>query len=575
MIKYDESLYDIVKTTLKSIDDINNYKKIVDTMSSTSIQLKDKISALYTYLKNINVNILEINTLLVNQDIQNILNNNYQVISNIDIQQLEVNIKTVISYIKQFNTFKINTDNLYQVENIPDEEYNNDINSLTNLKNNPSLINILEFIFTCGFIDLYKQDLNQSDNNYQELNIITNLYNIITNDNINNYINNNNYIDIYKNLAYVSNYKELCKYMENLTFDDNFSKLWNNEKSSLDNDSDIVKIFFNQKLIIKKSKDNPVPSNVETVEGFLQSFDSDENVSKIINDLNIDIFKKWNTKLGDIFNNLINMQAYISFFTQLNELNTDKELQDFCNQYYENDNIIIPQISKEQHNIILTKLNDYVIFKKKISQLTEDIINSYNKNYILITEDKYNNYTNAIKEAIVYLVNTINNAKNENGNIASLLQGMINLDSQGKEQISFTSLISTLINEQNLNIFKNTKAKDLNTDNTKPSTLYDGIVSDIINISKHLNIDNICALKEDCNPDILFKSLKTLVETKFQNIKTINEFGKNTEIWADNCTGYIALNTLYQIFNNVSSNDEYLIIVYTSLIPNGFVKIQK
>lgn len=45
MIKYDESLYDIVKTTLKSIDDINNYKKIVDTMSSTSIQLKDKISA--------------------------------------------------------------------------------------------------------------------------------------------------------------------------------------------------------------------------------------------------------------------------------------------------------------------------------------------------------------------------------------------------------------------------------------------------------------------------------------------------------------------------------------------------
>ena len=97
MIKYDESLYDIVKTTLKSIDDINNYKKIVDTMSSTSIQLKDKISALYTYLKNINVNILEINTLLVNQDIQNILNNNYQVISNIDIQQLETNIKTVIT----------------------------------------------------------------------------------------------------------------------------------------------------------------------------------------------------------------------------------------------------------------------------------------------------------------------------------------------------------------------------------------------------------------------------------------------------------------------------------------------
>ena len=66
------------------------------------------------------------------------------------------NIKTVISYIKQFNTFKINTDNLYQVENISDEEYNNDINSLTNLKNKPSLINILEFIFTCGFIDLYK-----------------------------------------------------------------------------------------------------------------------------------------------------------------------------------------------------------------------------------------------------------------------------------------------------------------------------------------------------------------------------------------------------------------------------------
>ena len=88
MIKYDESLYDIVKTTLKSIDDINNYKKIVDTMSSTSIQLKDKISALYTYLKNINVNILEINTLLVNQDIQNILNNNYYIISNKDIQHL-------------------------------------------------------------------------------------------------------------------------------------------------------------------------------------------------------------------------------------------------------------------------------------------------------------------------------------------------------------------------------------------------------------------------------------------------------------------------------------------------------
>lgn len=573
MIKYDETLYDIVKHNLNNLDDINNYKQIVDTLSSNQIQLKDKISVLFKYLKNINADILNIETLVPNQDLLNKLNECYETINNIDIQKLGNNIKTVISYIKQFNTFKIDTSNLYQVENISDDDFNNDINSLTNLKNNQSLINIITFIFTCGFIDLYKSDLNNKDNKYSELNIISEWYNAITNDNINNYINNNNLIDIYKNIESASNYSELYKYMSELTVDQQKIQLQNDE--ALNNNSDIVKTFLNQKLVIKKNKDNPIPSNVETVEGFLTSFDSDENVSKVINELNIDIFEQWNEKLVDIFNNLINMQTYISFFTQLNELNTDKELQDFCNQYYSNDNIIIPQISKEQHNIILTKLNDYVIFKKKISQLTEDIINSYNKNYMLITADQYNKYTNAIKDAIVYLVNTVNNAKHENVNIENILYGTVKLDANGKEQISFTSLISTLVNEQNLNIFKNTKTKDLNTDDTKPTTLYDGIVSDIINISMHLNTDNICSLKEDCNPDILFKSLKTLVATKFQNIKTINEFGKNKDIWSNNCTGYIALNTLYQIFNNVSSNDEYLIIVYTSLIPNGFVKIQK
>lgn len=573
MIKYDESLYDIVKIQLKTIDDVNNYKTINETMSSNSIQLKDKISALFKYLKNINVDILKINTLLPNQDLINKLQECYQTISNIDIQNLNSNIiKTVISYIKQFNTFKINTDNLYQIEDISDDEYNNIINVLTNLKNNQTLINIIEFIFTCGFIDLYKQRLNGDDNNYSELNIISDWYNTITNNTINNYINNNKLIDIYKNIESASNYKELHDYMSELTFDTNLN-LQNDD--NLKNNSDIVKTFLNQKLVIKKNKDNPIPSNVETVEGFLTSFDSDENVSKVINELNIDIFKKWNDKLLNVFNNLLNMQVYISFFNSFNELNTDDELQKFCDTQFTQDNIKIPILSKEQNNIILKKLNNYEIFKKKISQLVEDVINSYNKENNVINDEQFNKYKDGIKNAIIYLVNTVNNAKNENGNISTILSSMVNLDANGKEQICFTSLIATLINEQNLNIFKNTKSKDLNTDNTKPTTLYDGIMYDIINISKHLNMDNICSLKEDCKPDILFKSLKTLVKTKFQNIKIINEFGKNKEIWTNNCTGYVALNTLYQIFNNVSSNDEYLIIVYTSLIPKGFVKIQK
>ena len=510
MVQYSEAIYNIIRRKIQDIEDVNSYKAISETLLSTNTNFDEKVNQLYTYLKNEGTNISKIKTLIPNQKLLSVLNNCYENIDNIDINNINQQIiKYVIKYYRE-NT-DINNDNIdidYSTDDskdISDDEYNNIINSLNILKKQKTIYNILNFIFTCGFNDLYKSQLNDD---YSEFNIIDRWYNALKSpQNIAN-INKDNIINIYKVLSEQSTLKELydelvkLKNYTNTNIELNYNKNVENEKTTA---------FINSNWTVNKN-DNILNSSITTVNNFLTFFNNDDNVNKITSN---DIFNSWNIQLMNIYNNIINMQNYLQFFKRLKDLKDDKELQEFCiDQNGFNDNQIKIKnntLHKFKHQKV--KDND----KKTVEEFINEIIDNYNKG-VVITEQVFKDDVQLLKKILI----------------------SSNKEPEDPNQI--IQCVKESLNENEVDIINNYK---------KPDRITYGKVYSL------LSTEQVALSAHDRNKSEKYIDKETIGEHIITELQTVlnEKFHKDIKIKNEN-------NSFFKSFDNLISNDDNKIISF-------------
>ena len=514
MVQYSEAIYNIIRRKIQDIEDVNNYKTISETLLSTNTNFDEKVNQLYTYLKNEGVNISKIKTLIPNQELLSALNKCYKNIDNININNINQQvIKQVTKYYRE-NT-DINDDNIdidkltYSTDDskdISDDEYNNIINSLNILKNQKTIYNILNFIFTCGFNDLYKSQLNDD---YSEFNIIDRWYNALKSpQNIAN-INKDNIINIYKVLSEQSTLKELydelvkLKNYTNTNIELNYNKNVENEKTTA---------FINSKWTVNKN-DNILNSSITTVNNFLTFFNNDDNVNKITSN---DIFNSWNIQLMNIYNNIINMQNYLQFFKRLKDLKDDKKLQEFCiDQNGFNDNQIKIKnntLHKFKHQKV--KDND----KKTVEEFINEIIDNYNNKGVVITEQVFKDDVQLLKKILI----------------------SSNKEPEDPNQI--IQCVKESLNENEVDIINNYK---------KPDRITYGKVYSL------LSTEQVALSAHDRNKSEKYIDKETIGEHIITELQTVlnEKFHKDIKIKNEN-------NSFFKSFDNLISNDDNKIISF-------------
>lgn len=524
MVQYSEAIYNIIRKKIKDIEDVNNYKAISETLLSTNTNFDDKVNQLYTYLKNEGVNISKIKTLIPNQELLSVLNNCYKNIDNININNINQQIiKQVTKYYRE-NT-DINDDNIDidkltysndDSKDISDDEYNNIINSLNILKKQKTIYNILTFIFTCGFNNLYKSQLNDD---YSEFNIIDRWYKELTNPkNIAN-INKDDIINIYKSLGNHLNLKGLyddlvkLKNYTNTNIELNYNK-------NIENDKNITSVFINSKWTLDKN-DNILKPSIKTVNNFLMFFDNDNNVNKITSN---DIFNSWNIQLMNIYNNIINMQNYIQFFIKLKDLKDDKELQEFCiDQNGFNDNqITITQNANVLHNFKTSKIKDDN--NQTVEEFINEIITNYN-NGIVITEQDYINDVQLLKNILISI-----NKKQEDPN-------------------QIIQFVKESLNKNEVYIIKENKKNDW----TSYGDVYEKLSSEYVTLSGHnKNKSGKIIDKETIGKHIIME-LERVLNEKFKT---------------DNITIKDNNNSFFKSFADLISNDDNKIMSFFTQFEN-------
>ena len=513
MVQYSEAIYNIIRKKIKDIEDVNNYKAISETLLSTNTKFDDKVNQLYTYLKNEGTNISKIKTLIPNQKLLSVLNNCYENIDNIDINNINQQIiKYVIKYYRE-NT-DINNDNIDinrqsydDSKDISDDEYNNIINSLNILKKQKTIYNILNFIFTCGFNDLYKSQLNDD---YSEFNIIDRWYNALKSpQNIAN-INKDDIINIYKVLSEQSTLKELydqlvkLKNYTNTNIELNYNKNVENEKTTA---------FINSRWTVNKN-DNILNSSITSVNNFLTFFNNDDNVNKITSN---DIFNSWNIQLMNIYNNIINMQNYLQFFKRLKDLKDDKELQEFCiDQNGFNDNQI-----KIKNNNILHKFQHQKVKdddKKTVEEFINEIIDNYNNKGVVITEQVFKDDVQLLKKILI----------------------SSNKESEDPNQI--IQCVKESLNKNEVDIINNYKKPD----RTTYGKVYSLLSTEQVALSAH-----------DKNKSEKYIDKETIGEHIITELQTVltEKFNKDIKIKNEN-------NSFFKSFDNLISNNDNKIISF-------------
>ena len=514
MVQYSEAIYNIIRRKIQDIEDVNNYKTISETLLSTNTNFDQKVNQLYTYLKNEGVNISKIKTLIPNQELLSALNKCYKNIDNININNINQQvIKQVTKYYRE-NT-DINDDNIdidkltYSTDDskdISDDEYNNIINSLNILKNQKTIYNILTFIFTCGFNNLYKSQLNDD---YSEFNIIDRWYNALKSpQNIAN-INKDNIINIYKVLSEQSTLKELydelvkLKNYTNTNIELNYNKNVENEKTTA---------FINSNWTVNKN-DNILNSSITTVNNFLTFFNNNDNVNKITSN---DIFNSWNIQLMNIYNNIINMQNYLQFFKRLKDLKDDKELQEFCrDQNGFNDNQI-----KIKNNNILHKFKHQKVKdndKKTVEEFINEIIDNYNKG-VIITEQDFKDDVQLLKKILI----------------------SSNKESEDPNQI--IQCVKETLNKNEVYIINDYKKRD----RTTYGKVYSLLSTEQVALSAH-----------DRNKSEKYIDKETIGEHIITELQTVlnEKFHKDIKIKNEN-------NSFFKSFDNLISNDDNKIISF-------------
>ena len=579
MVDYQIALYNSVKDKLNK-DNIQDFIDITAQLSNTETSMSDKVNLLHTYLTKIGVNIMDI-VLEINPEIVEALQEMFQkppfVNNGIPLVEQDYvndkNKKTILSYIIQTGSYEIDSDKLYSITNIGDDAIKTFVTEFNAIIQNKNISSIVTFALTNAADNFISE---RKEEGYKELTLPLRIYNSLTNQSNLNKVNVQTYVDNYNEIFASSTDAELYTNIMNTIASVTDTQLKQNNTIASSNENTVLNVYWKQPLSIKKSEKMPIPSNVETIEGFYSSFESEQNVDPVKSKITEDIYKKWNSKLIDIFNNVIVFETTsYQFYKKFSQLLNDTNLNDFCKEEYPNDGIDIPQLSKEQPAYLLEKLkNTKMQNGTTIGKLIDSVVTNHDKDGKIITSEKHALYVGEVKQIITTMLNTLNNAAQRNKDIVQLLRSPIKLDQSGKETVSLQSLLSTISSPNNVAILL--KSKNFGTSFEGASNLLEGILHDIRSIIAKTGTDDTCNIKESCTvEDFITNGLQKLFETDYQNVDAINQFGKNENIWEKPCSGYIAINTLYYALSNVTSSDEFLIILYTTMIPNAFVKIEQ
>lgn len=570
MVDYQIALYNSVKDKLNK-DNIQDFIDITAQLSNTETLMSDKVNLLHTYLTKIGVNIMDI-VLEINPEIVEVLQEMFQKHPFVNngtplVEQDYVNDKnkkTILSYIIQTGSYEIDSDKLYSITNIGDDAIKTFVTEFNAIIQNKNISSIVTFALTNAADNFISE---RKEEGYKELTLPLRIYNSLTNQSNLNKVNVQTYVDNYNEIFDSSTDAELYTNIMNTIASVTDIQLQQNDTIATSKENTVLNVYWKQPLSIKKSEKMPIPSNVETIEGFYSSFESEQNVDLVKSKITEDIYKKWNSKLIDIFNNVIKFETTsYQFYKRFSQLLNDTDLNDFCKNEYPNDGIDIPQLSKEQPAYLLEKLkNTEMQNGKTIGNLIDSVVTNHDKDGKIITPEKHALYVGEIKQIITTMLNTLNNAAQLNKDIVQLLRSPIKLDQAGKETVSLQSLLSTISSPSNVAILS--KPKNFGTSFNGASNLLEGILHDIRSIVENAGTDDICKIKESCTVEqFITNGLQKLFETDYQNIDAINQFGKNEKIWQNPCSGYIAINTLYYALSNVTSSDEFLIILYTTMI---------
>ena len=280
----DNIIYNVVYHNMLSTDLFNEFSNIINELNddnNTNADIKNKAIKLNQFLRKCRITPLNIylepNNLInekISQIIENdIFKNNTQLSQN-DISNISY--KTIIKYIIQNETTKIDKDKLYNIEPITDDEMKQFIDTFNNMISQKTLISILQFIFSNNFISCYNKLI---DDKFSQLEIPINIYNTLVNKEVQDNINTQRYKDIYSTLL------ELLKKDDEQEYIDYFKQ----NISNIDIKEGIKDVFLKKQIDVDK---DIFKTNKLTVSKFLENI---QNLDVITNEQ----FTKWNTLLSE------------------------------------------------------------------------------------------------------------------------------------------------------------------------------------------------------------------------------------------------------------------------------------
>lgn len=268
---------------------------------------------------------------------------------------------------------------------------------------------------------------------------------------------------------------------------------------------------------------------------------------------------------------------YIDKYINISNASNDKELFKALKNIDTDGTLKVPtDLNNNSKNILDAYKKNKLNIKKSDNNpvpincsTVEDFINSWSTNSDKVTEVKTKITDDIYSKWNTKLIDIANKTipdsmKTENTTVFDLLKENIYLDSQHKNKVSFQTLLSTLVLDKNQSIF-NKKNID-NTGNTFGENLFQEIKTSVnkLRAGKLLNINNSCSWNS------FIDKLSNLNKDNFANLRELEEFGKNDDIWeSKDGNAYLAINTLYKVFSNVSNNMKYIKLLFTIMIPNN------
>jgi len=391
----------IDQSNINEIDNISFNDLINDNMQITKSLIKSISKVLLT---NINKNIIEDNTIEINQPTQ--LN-----IDNVLVQYDQSN---------QSNQSNINTTVLNQflniIKTIPEKIDNINIQKLMQLMQRKNITNInSQKKITNNIIKQINSLMQYFTNDKTISNQLINNESIIKSESTINKIEQLDKADI--NIQLLSNLSNIFNSLSSVNIQDIFKQKFDNNTSSINFTSQIINILNEYNKLLNSNittiSESTTEPTIEVEEDINQNTDIDQNVDINQNaDDNINILETLVLGNNEKQNDIINMNINTNIDTSTNAT-TDNNLLSVINQFT---NIMSP------YEINLQTIIDNIkktIIKQAINTTDENKIINKNNTIITLVEDEQNDLNNISQKSDITVINTTD-TNNYNYNSQSL-----------------------------------------------------------------------------------------------------------------------------------------------------------